>query len=93
MPSVFTGTGGSNPVCSTGESCPGGERCIQRRPLGPQDLSQRRTEDDGGPCLWDEQQLAGGPAALHVGMGLSRVRQPILAPDLELERPFRDPVE
>jgi hypothetical protein len=43
--------------------------------------------------LWDEQQLAGGPAALHVGMGLRRVRQPVLAPDPDLELPFRDPVE
>jgi hypothetical protein len=43
--------------------------------------------------LEDEQQLAGGPAALHVGMGLRRVRQPKLAPAPDLELPFRDPVE
>ena len=43
--------------------------------------------------LRDEQQLAGGPAVFHVGMGLRHVRQSILAPDPDLELPFRDPVE
>src|SRR5258708_4278200 len=42
---------------------------------------------------WDEQQLAGGLAALHVGMGLRRARQPILAADPDLELAVCDPIE
>jgi len=41
----------------------------------------------------DEEQLAGGPAALHVGMGFRGLRQRIFASDSDLELPFRDPVE
>jgi hypothetical protein len=42
---------------------------------------------------WDEQQLARGLAALHVGMGPGRIRQRIFATNPDSELPFRDPVK
>jgi hypothetical protein len=40
----------------------------------------------------DEQQLAGGGAALHVGMRLRRVSQRVDAADPDLQPALADPV-
>jgi hypothetical protein len=73
-------------LCKNGAAKAGSEgrtpRCSSRQAAGG---TRRRWRAWN---LWDEQQLAGGPAPLHVGMGLRRVRQPKLAPAPDLELPY-----